>query len=128
MSTIMKKTIYEQLGGTYSEFNGYLIPNIVLPAGEEKPVGIWGRRHLRYIRQHRPLLYSNLLIGGKLNSYLVDIDQQAEEMFSRLIKQMAGRENVSEKLKAENQMLWVGKMNAIRAAATEIVNNDLILA
>ena len=124
----MKKTIYEQVGGTYSEVNGHLIPNIVLPSGEEKPVGSWGRRHLRYIRQHRPLLYSNLLIGGKLNSYLTEIDKQAEEMFSRLIKQMTDRENISEKLKAENQMLWVGKMNAIRAAATEIVDNDLIFA
>ena len=124
----MKKTIYEQMGGIYSEFNGYLIPQIALPADEEKPIGVWGRRHLRYIRQHRPLLYSNLLIGGKLNSYLVDIDRQAEKMLSQLIKQMAGRENISEKLKAENQMLWVRKMNAIQAAATEIVNNDLIFA
>lgn len=124
----MKKTIYEQMGGAYSEVNGYLIPSIVLPDGEEKPVGIWGRRHLRYIRQHRHLLYSRLLISGKLNGYLVDIDGQAEGMFARLIKQMADRENISEKLKAENQMLWVGKMNAIRAVATEIVDNDLIFA
>ena len=125
---MMKKTIYEQMGGTYSKVNGYLIPNLVLPASEEKLVGIWGRRHVQYIRQYRPILYSNLLISGNLNSYLVDIDRQAEEMLSRLIKQMADRENIGEKLKAENQMLWVGKMNAIRAAATEIVNNNLIFA
>ena len=97
-----------------------------LPEEEQHPIGVWGQRHLRYIRQHRKVLYINLLTSGKLNGYLVDIDKQAEEMFSRLIKQMAEHEGVTEKLKADNQMKWVVQMNNIRSRAAEIVNNDLI--
>ena len=93
-----------------------------------REVGVWGQRHLRYIRQHKRILYTNLLISVKLNRYLADIDEQAEEMFSRLVKQLAEKENVTEKLKAKNQMLWVQKMNNIRNRATEIVNTELIFA
>ena len=93
---------------------------------ENKPIGVWGQRHLRYLKQHRKVLYTNLLTSGKLNSYLADIDKQAEEMFSRLVKQLAEKENVTEKLKAENQMLWVQKMNSIRSRVTDIVNSDFI--
>ena len=118
----------EKTGISYTLQGDYYLPDLALPPEEEQPIGVWGQRHLRYIRQHKRLLYSNLLTSGKLNSYLADIDRQAEEMFSRLVKQMAEREGVTEKLKAENQMLWVGKMNAIREAATEIVNSDLIYA
>ncbi len=122
----MEKTIFEQMGGTYHEENGYLIPNLTLPPEEEKPIGIWGQRHLRYIKEYKRLFYVNLLTSGKLNSYLADLNEQAEDMFSRLVKQMAECEGITEKLKAENQMLWVGRMNVIRDAAMEIVNNDWI--
>ena len=123
----MEKVIYDEKNGLWYELQGdYYIPCLKLPEEEQQPVGIWGQRHLRYIRQHRKVLYINLLTSGKLNGYLVDIDKQAEEMFSRLIKQMAEREGVTEALKAENQMEWVGRMNNIRSRATEIVTNDLI--
>ena len=95
---------------------------------EVRPVGIWGQRHLRYIRRHKRLLYSELLISGKLNDYLADINKQAEEMFSWLVKQLAEKEGVTETLKAENLMLWVQKMNSIRNTAMEVVSNDLIYA
>ena len=103
------------------------LPCLSLPAEKEnKPIGVWGQRHLRYIRQYKRILYTNLLTSGKLNSYLADIDEQAEDMFLRLVKQMAERESVTEQLKAENQMEWVGAMNNIRHRATEIVNTELI--
>ena len=104
----------------------YYLTDLALPPEEEQPIGVWGQRHLRYIRQHKRLLYSNLLTSGNLNGYLADVDKQADEMFSRLVKKMADCEGITEKLKAENQIEWVGKMNAIREAATEIVNSDLI--
>ena len=122
----MVKTIFEQMGGTYEQQGDYLIPCLTLPTEEEKSIGIWGQRHLRYLKTHRKITYTNLLTSGKLNSYLADINEQAEDMCSRLVKQMAEREGVTEKLKAENQMEWVGRMNNIRSRATEIVNNDLI--
>ena len=123
----MERYIFDERNGLWYELQGdYYLPCLKLPEGEQQPVGIWGQRHLRYIRQHRKVLYTNLLTSGKLNGYLVDIDKQAEEMFSRLIKQMAEREGVTEALKAENQMEWVGRMNNIRSRATEIVTNDLI--
>lgn len=124
----MEKTLFEQMGETYHEENGYLIPDLTLPPEEEKPIGIWGQRHLRYLKQHRKGLYSELLISGKLNDYLADLNEQAEEMFSRLVKELAEKEGVTEALKAEKQMLWVQKMNSIRSAAMEIVANDLIYA
>ncbi len=122
----MAKSIFEEMGGTYHEENGYLIPDLTLPPEEEKPIGICGQRHLRYIKEHKRLFYVNLLTSGKLNSYLADINEQAEELFFRLVKLLAERESVTETLKAENQMLWIGKLNNIRNAATEIVNQELI--
>ena len=122
------KSLFEQMGGTYSQQGDYLIPNITLPNGENQPIGILGQRHLRYLKQHRKILYTNLLTSGKLNSHLAEIDKQAEDMFFRVVKQLAEKEGVTEKLKAENQMEWVGWMNNIRARATEIVNTDLIFA
>ena len=124
----MEKHIYnEQTGISYTLQGEYYLPDLALP-DEEKGVeiGIWGQRHLRYIKQHRKVLYLNLLTSGKLNGYLADIDKQAEDMFFRLVKQMAEREGVTEQLKADNQMEWVSRMNNIRNRATEIVNTDLI--
>ena len=124
----MEKHIYnEQTGISYTLQGEYYLPDLALP-DEEKGVeiGIWGQRHLRYIKQHRKVLYLNLLTSGKLNGYLSDIDKQAEDMFFRLVKQMAEREGVTEQLKADNQMEWVSRMNNIRNRATEIVNTDLI--
>ena len=123
----MEKFIYDEKNGLWYELQGdYYLPCLKLSEGEQQPVGLWGQRHLRYIKQNRKMLYLNLLTSGKLNGYLSDLDKQAEDMFSRLVKQMAEREGVTEKLKAENQMEWVGRMNNIRSRATEIVNNDLI--
>ena len=105
----------------------YLLPCLSLPAEKEnKRIGVWGQRHLCYLKQHRRVLYTNLLTSGKLNSYLADIDRQAEEMFPRLVKELAEKEDVTEAIKAENQMLWVQKMNDIRNAAMEIVSSELI--
>lgn len=122
----MAKSIFEKMGGTYHEENGYLIPDLTLPTEEEKPIGIWGQRHLRYIKEHKRLFYVNLLTSGGLNSYLADINEQAEEMFFRLVKQLAGKDDLTERQKDENQMLWVQKMNNIRNCATEVVNKKLI--
>lgn len=125
----MSKTIFEEMGGAYVRQGDYLLPCLSLPAEKEsKPVGVWGQRHLRYLKQHRKVLYTNLLTSGKLNSYLADIDEQAEGMFLRMVKQMAEREGVTEQLKAENQMEWICRMNNIRNRATEIVNTELIYA
>ena len=122
----MAKTIFEQMGGTYKQQGDYFIPCLTLPTEEQVEIGVWGQRHLRYIKQHHKVRYINLLTSGKLNSYLADIDKQAEDMFFRLVKQMAEREGVTEKLKADNQMEWVARMNNIRSRATEIVNHDII--
>mgnify|MGYP006331698125 CR=1 FL=1 len=123
----MEKYIFDERNGLWYELQGdYYLPCLKLPEEEQQPIGIWGQRHLRYIKQNRKVLYLNLLTSGKLNGYLADIDKQAEEMFSRLVKQMAEREGVTEKLKVDNQMEWVGRMNNIRSRATEIVNADLI--
>ncbi len=125
----MAKTIFEEMGGTYVWQGDYNLPCLSLPAEKvNKPIGVWGQRHLRYIRQYKRILYTNLLTSGKLNSYLADIDKQAEDLFFRLVKQMAEREGVTEQLKAENQMEWVGRMNNICNQAIEIVNTDLIYA
>ena len=123
----MAKTIFEEMGGTYVRQGDYFIPCLTLPAEKEnKPIGIWGQRHKRYLQEHKRATYTTLLTSGKLNSYLADIDEQAEEMFSRLVKQMAEHEGVTELLKAVNQMLWVQKMNSIRNRAVEIVNHEFI--
>ena len=122
----MKKTIFEEMGGTYRQVGDYLLPNITVPAEEEKPIGIWGQRHLRYIKQERKALYTELLTSGRLNTYLADINEQATEQMLLLTEQMAEREGVTEQLKAQDQMQWVQRMNNIRDRATEIVNHDLI--
>lgn len=114
------------MGGTYSQVGDYLLPDIALPEQEEKPIGVWGQRRLRYLKQNRKILYTNLLVSCKLNEHLAEIDKQAEDLFSRLVKQMAEREGVTEQLKVDNQMEWVGRMNNIRNRVTEIVNTDLI--
>ena len=106
----------------------YYLPCLKLPKEESRHIGVRGQRHLRYLKQHRKVLYSELLISGKLNDYLADLNEQAEEMFSRLVKQLAEKEGLTEALKAENQMLWVQKMNNIHNAAMEVVSNDLIYA
>ena len=123
----MEKHIYnEQTGISYTLQGDYYLPNFVLPDEEEQPIGLWGQRHLRYIKQHRKVLYLNLLTSGKLNGYLADINKQAEDMLSRLVEQMAEREGVTEELKANSQMQWVARMNNIRSRATETVNHDII--
>ena len=122
----MTKTIFEEMGGTYIRVGDYFLPDLKLPETETQSIGIWGQRHKRYLKEHKRLFYSNLLTSGKLNSYLADIDRQAEEMFSRLVKQMAECEGVTEQLKTENQLEWVGKMNNIRSRAVEIIDVELI--
>lgn len=118
----MAKTIFEEMGGTYVRQGDYLIPCLNLPPEKEtKSIGVWGQRHLRYIKQYKRIFYTTLLTSGKLNSYLADIDEQAEEMFSRLVVQMAECEGVTEQLKAIDQMAWIGAMNNIRSRAEEIV-------
>lgn len=123
----MANTIFEQIGGTYTQIGDYMLPDL-LPAEEEKEVniGVWAMRHKRYLKQNHKVLYYNLLTSGKLNSYLADIEQQAQHLFSRLVKDLAEKECVTEKLKSTDMMLWVRNMNNIRNRATEIVNAELI--
>ena len=125
----MEKYIYNEKNGLWYELQGdYYIPCLKLPDEEQRPIGIWGQRHLRYLRKHRKALYTELQIACKLNGYLADLNERAEDMFFELVKQMAAQENVTEQLKAQNQMLWVQRMNNIRDRAMEMVNNDLIYA
>ena len=123
----MEKVIYDEKNGLWYELQGdYYIPCLKLSEEEQQPVGLWGQRHLRYIKQNRKVLYLNLLTSGKLNSYLAEIDQRAEDMFFRLVKQIAEREGVSETLKAEDQMEWIQRINSIRNRAIAIVNTEII--
>ena len=123
----MAKYIYDEKNGLWYELQeDYYLPCLKLPKEESRHIGIWGKRHLRYLKQHRKVLYSELLISGKLNDYLADLNEQAEKMFSRLVKQLAEKEGVTEAIKAENQLLWVQRMNNIRNDAMEIVSSDLI--
>lgn len=123
----MEKRIYNEKNGIrYTLQGNYYLPDLKLHNEENKPIGLWGQRHARHLKQNHKVLYMNLLISGKLSSYLADIDKQAEDMFFRLVKQMAKREGVTEQLKADNQMKWVARMNNIRSRATEIVNNEII--
>ncbi len=123
----MANTIFEQIGGTYTQIGDYMLPDL-LPAEEEKKanIGVWAMRHKRYLKQHHKVLYYNLLTSGKLNLYLADIEQQAQNLFSRLVKDLAEKENVTAELKSTDMMLWVRKMNNIRNRAIEIVNAELI--
>lgn len=123
----MDKYIYDESNGLWYELQGdYYLPCLTLPPEEKRPIGIWGQRHKRYLKEHRKATYTTLLTSGNLNSYLADIDQQSEEMFSRLVNQMAEHEGVTEALKVQDQMAWVQRMNNIRNRITEIINNDLI--
>jgi len=120
------ESLFEQLGGTYTRQGDYCLPDVCLPPEEERPIGIYGQRRRVYLKKHHRVLYYNLLTAGMLDGHLADIEEQAEAMFSRLVKQLSEKEGVTEALKAENQMLWVQRMNNIRSAAMEIVANDLI--
>ena len=123
----MEKHIFdEKTGISYTLQGDYYLPDLALPDEKGHSIGLWGQRHFRYIKQHRKVLYANLLTNGKLNGYLIDIDEQAENMFFRLVKQMAECECVTEKLKEDNQIEWVTRMYNIRNRAIEIVNTDLI--
>ena len=120
------KSIFEQIGGAYTLQGYYRLPNLTLPAEEKRPIGVWGQRRLRYLKQHRKVLYYNLLTSGKLHSHLADTEKQAQALFSRLVKEYAEKEGVTEQLKATDQMAWVRKMNNIRERATEIVNAEVV--
>lgn len=126
----MIQTIFKEMGGTYSQHGDYLLPNLVLTQEEEsnEPIGTWGRRHLAFIRQYKQVHYTNLLTSGKLHSYLADIDRRAMDFYFRAVSALAEQEGVTEKLKAENQMLWVQKMNAIDSTVTEMVDEEIIFA
>lgn len=124
----MEKSLFEQLGGTYTQAGDYLLPNLTIPEEEQKPIGIWGQLHARHLKQHHKILYYNLLTSGKLNAHLVGIDRQAEDMFFWPVKQMAEREGMTERLKAENQMEWVRQMNSIRNRVSEIVYAKIIFS
>lgn len=122
------KSIFEQSGGTYTILGDYRIPNITLLAEDERPIGVWGQRRQNCLKHNRKVLYYNLLTSGKLHSHLADTEEQAQELFFRLVKEYAKREGITEQLKAENQMEWVQKMNNIRNRAAETVHADLIFA
>ena len=123
----MDKYIFDESNGLWYERQGdYYIPCLTLPAEDERPIGLWGQRHLRYIREHRKALYTSLLLSGKLNGYLADIDQQAQDRLDTIIQQMAQAQGVTETLKATDQIAWVGKMNNIRTSAMEIVDKEII--
>ena len=125
----MEKYKFDDRNGLWYELQGdYYLPCLELPEEKQAYIGIWGQRHRRYLKKHHRVRYANLLTSGKLNSYLVDIDRQAEEMFERLVKQMAEREGVTEQLKAVNSMEWVRTLNSIRHRAVEITNSELIYA
>ena len=120
------KSIFEQFGGVYTMQGDYRLPNLTLPAEEERPIGVWGQRRLRYLKQHHKVLYYNLLTSGKLNSHLADVEKEAQALFSRLVKEYAEKEGVNEQLKSADQMAWVRRMNNIRERATEVVNSEVV--
>ena len=121
------KSLFEQSGGTYTMQGDYRLPNITLPAEKERPIGVWGQRRLNYLKHHRKVLYYNLLTSGKLHSHLADTEEQAQTLFSRLVKEYAEKEGVTEQLKAADQMAWVRRMNNIRSRAKEVVNSEVVL-
>ena len=122
----MEKSLFEQMGGTYTQQGDYLLPNLVLPTEEEHQIGIWGQRRLRYIKQYHRVLYYNLLTSGKLHSHLADTEEQAQKLFSRLVNEYAKRECVDEYLKATDQMAWVQRINNIHKRVTELVISEAI--
>ena len=124
----MAKSFFEEMGGRYEQQGDYLIPCLTLPTEKETGIGIWGQRHLRYLKEYRRVTYTNLLTGGRLNSYLADIDRQAQECFETLTEQMKQAQGITEQLKAKNALEWVQRMNSIRACALEIINEEIIYA
>ena len=124
----MAKTIFEQTGGTYTMQGDFCLPNLTLPPEEERHIGVWAQRRLRYLKQHHKILYCNLLTSGKLHSHLADVEEEAQSLFLRLVKEYAEREGLTEQLKSENPTEWVQKMNNIRSRAAETVYADLIFA
>ena len=123
----MENRIYDESNGLwYAKKGDYYLPELALPPEKEKPIGIWGQRHLQYLKEHKQLVYINLLTSGRLNEYLANVVEQAENMFSRLVREYADRQGVTEQLKAENQLLWVQKMNNIRVCVREVVEREII--
>ncbi len=122
----MAKSIFEEMGGTYEMQGDYLIPCLTLPTEKEQPIGLFGQRHLRHLKEHHRITYTNLLTGGRLNAYLADINRQAQERFETLTEQMKQAQGITEQLKTENALEWAGRMNNIRACAMEIINEKII--
>ena len=122
----MEKTLYEQMGGTYTTQGDYYLPDLTIPPEEERPIGVWAQRRLRYLKQHHKILYYNLLTSGKLHSHLADVEEEAQTLFLRLVKQYAEQEGLTEQMKAENQMEWVRRMNNIRERVNKVVNAEII--
>ncbi len=120
------KSLFEKSGGTYTMQGDYRLPNLTLPAEDEHPIGVWGQRRLNYLKHYRKVLYYNLLTSEKLHSHLADVEEEAQALFSRLVKEYAEKEGVTEQLKATDQMKWVQKMNNIRECVTETVNAELV--
>ena len=120
------KSIFEQIGGAYTLQGDYRLPNLTLPAEDERPIGVWGQRRLNYLKHHRKVLYYNLLTSGKLYSHLADVEEEAQALFFRLVNQLAEKEGVTEQLKATDQMAWVRRMNNIRSRVTEVVNSEVV--
>ena len=123
----MEKTLYEQMGGTYTMQGDYCLPDLTLHTEEEHPIGVWAQRRLQYLKQHHKILYYNLLTSGKLHPHLADVEQEAQNLFLRLVKEYAEREDVTEQLKAENPTEWVRRMNNIRERVNEVVNAEMIV-
>ena len=122
----MKKIIFEETGGTYIRHGDYLIPCLTLPEEDQRFIGVWGQRHKRYLKEHKRAVYITLLTSGRLNNYLADIEEQAQERFERIVEQMKKAQRITEQLKAENQMEWVGRMNNVQACARESVEKEII--
>ena len=122
------KSIFEQIGSAYTLQGDYRLPNLTLPAEDERPIGVWGQRRLNYLKHHRKVLYYNLLTSGKLHSHLADTEEQAQALFSRLVKEYSEKEGVTEQLKSADQMAWVRRMNNISRRATEVVNSEVVFA
>ena len=122
----MEKSLFERMGGTYHQAGDYLLPDLSVP--ELPAIGVWGQRRRQYLKEHRQALYTALLLSGKLNDHLSEVDEQAEAMFSQLVKQVAAQDSITEQLKAEDQMKWVRQMNNVRNRAEEVIYNELIYA
>ena len=122
----MTDTLFEQLGGTYTKQGDYLLPNLIPPEKDVRPVGVWGERRLRYLKHHHKVLYYNLLTSGKLHSHLADTEEQAQALFSRLVRELAEKEGVTEQIKSADPIAWVRKMNNIRNRSSEIVNAEVV--